>query len=59
MNGWMILWTAVLASGVIGFTGLLLVVGCGAVGELRQMLDELREDTREAAEHPEVLDEAT
>ena len=59
MNGWMMLWTAVLAGGVIGFVGLLLIVSVGAVKELRQMLDELREDTREAAEHPEVLDEAT
>ena len=59
MNGWMILWTTVLLGGAAGFSGLLVVVGFGAIGELRKMLDELREDTREAAEHPEILDEAT
>ena len=59
MNGWMILWTTVLLGGVVGFSGLLVVVGFGAIGELRQMLDELREDKRKAAEHPEILDEAT
>ncbi len=59
MNGWMILWTTVLLGSVVGFSGLLVVVGFGAIGELRQMLDELREDKREATEHPEILDEAT
>ena len=59
MNGWMILWTVTLVVGVVGFIGLLLTVSLGAVGELRLMLEELREDTRESAEHPEILDEAT
>ena len=59
MNGWMILWMVVLIGSVVGFVGLLLLVGSGAIGELRQMLDELRADTRAAAEHPEILDEAT
>lgn len=58
MNGWMILWTIVLGGGVIGFVGLITIVGAGAVRELRQMLDDLREDMRETAEHPETLDEA-
>ena len=57
MNGWMMLWSIVLGAGVIGFVGLLTVVGGGAIRELRQMLDDLREDTRESAEHPETLDE--
>ena len=34
-------------------------IHAGAIGELRLMLDELRADTRESAEHPEVLDEPT
>jgi len=59
MNGWMILWTMVLAGSVAGFVGMLWLIGFGAIGELRQMLEELRADTREAAEHPEILDEAT
>lgn len=59
MSGWMILWATVLVGSVAGFVGLLLLVGFGAIGELRQMLEELRADTREAAEHPEILDEAT
>lgn len=59
MNGWMVLWSGLLAAAVLGFLGLLLIVGVGAVRELRQTLDELREDTREAAEHPELLDEAS
>lgn len=59
MQAWMTLWTILLAISVVSFVGLLLVVGSGAIGELRQMLDELREDTRESAEHPEMLDEAT
>jgi len=59
MNGWMILWTTVLVSSVVGFVGMLWLIGFGAIGELRQMLEELRADTRESAEHPEILDEAT
>lgn len=59
MQAWMTLWTILLAVSVVSFVGLLLVVGSGAVGELRQTLEELRKETRESAEHPEMLDEAT
>ncbi len=58
MNAWMTLWTGLLVFSMIGFLVLLITVSAGAVRELRQMLDELREDTRESAEHPEMLDEA-
>jgi len=59
MTGWMTLWTVLLVGSTLAFGGMLLVVGGGAIRELRQMLDELREDARESAEHPEILDEAT
>ncbi len=58
MTGWMTLWIIVLVSAVVGFVVLLLVVGGGAIKELKQTLDELRQDTDAAAEHPESLDEA-
>jgi len=58
MNIWMTFWTALLSVAAVSFTGLLFLVGRGAVRELRQSLQELREDTRESAEHPEILDEA-
>lgn len=44
MNGWMILWTAVLITAVVGFLGILLLVGQGAVRELWEMLDDLRHE---------------
>jgi hypothetical protein len=48
MNGWMILWTVLLAGGVLGMVGLLLVVTVGAVRELRESLDELSGDAANA-----------
>ena len=39
---WLIIWMTILAAGLVGMAGLLLVVGLGAVRELRQSLDELK-----------------
>ncbi len=55
---WMTIWIVTLAVGVFGFALLLLMVGSGAIRELKETLRELREDRREADEHPESLDEA-
>jgi len=55
-EAWMTLWTALLVGSVASFAVMLLVVGAGAWGELRDALADLREDTRAAAEHPEDLD---
>jgi hypothetical protein len=49
MNGWMILWTVLLAGGTLGMVGLLLVVTVGAVRELRESLDELSGDAANTA----------
>lgn len=43
MNGWMILWTALLGITAVSFLGLVIVVGIGAIGELRETLDDLRD----------------
>ncbi len=56
MQGWMALWSVMLVGSVATFAGMLLVVGMGAWGELGESLAELREDTRNSAEHPEILD---
>lgn len=58
MTGWMTLWTIVFVTAVVGFVLLLLLVSVGAIRELRQTLNELREDAAAAAENPETLDEA-
>ena len=59
MYAWMTLWTLLLVASIVSFLGLLLAVGAGVIGELKQSLAELREDTRQSTEHPEILDEAT
>jgi hypothetical protein len=43
MSGWMILWTILLAGGVLGMVGLLMFVTAGAVRELHESLGELAE----------------
>lgn len=58
MQAWMTVWTILLIFSGVTFVGLLVIVGGGAIRELRQSLDELREDARQAAEHPETLDQA-
>lgn len=58
MQSWMVLWTGLLGVSFLAFLFLLVIVGFGAIGELREMLLELREDTAESAAHPETLDEA-
>ena len=55
---WMTIWIVTLAVGVFGFALLLLMVSSGAIRELKETLQELREDRREADEHPKSLDEA-
>ena len=47
MNGWMILWTVLLAGGAIGLVGLLMFVSVGAVRELKESLNELSEAASE------------
>jgi hypothetical protein len=44
MNGWMILWTALLIGGFVGLVGMLLFVTVGAFKELRESLDDMSED---------------
>lgn len=56
MQAWMTLWIVMLVGSVATFAGLLVYVGTGAWRELSESLAELRKDTRDAAEHPEVLD---
>ena len=54
----MTLWTIVLLGSGVSFVAMLIFISGGALRELRMTLDELREDTRESAEHPEILEEA-
>jgi hypothetical protein len=58
MQFWMTLWIGLLIVSFTTFLGMLLVVGAGAIGELRETLEELRADTRAAEVHPERLDES-
>jgi len=57
MQLWMTLWTILLVVSCGTFLGMMVLVGRGAVRELRETLSELKEDTREAREHPEILDQ--
>ena len=41
-TSWQVLWLLMLAGGVVGMAGLLLLVSSGAIRELRQTLDELK-----------------
>ena len=50
MNAWMILWTIVLAGGVLGMIGLLLLVTAGAIRELKESLADLSVDVAESSE---------
>jgi len=52
MNGWMILWSILLAGGAIGMVGLLLGVSIGAIAELKQTLAELSAADPAAADTP-------
>ena len=50
---WRVVWMGILAAGLIGMAGLLLVVGVGSVRELRQSLEELKPgDDLDEAESP-------
>jgi hypothetical protein len=42
MNGWMILWTAVLIAALTLFTGLTVTVTIGGFLDIRQMISQLR-----------------
>lgn len=50
MNAWMTLWTIVLAGGVLGLIGLLLLVTAGAIRELKESLAELSADVTDTAD---------
>jgi len=50
MKAWMTLWTIVLAGGVLGMVGLLLLVTAGAIRELKESLTELSADVAEASD---------
>ena len=52
----MTIWTVLLVVSGGAFAVMLVVVGYGAVGELRESLQELRGDTEESAAHPDVLE---
>ena len=56
MQLWMALWIVMLVGSVATFAVMLLLVASGAPRELAESLAELRADTRDAAEHPEILD---
>jgi hypothetical protein len=56
MTAWMTFWTILLIGSCATFAGMLVLVGMGALGELRQTLDDLRRDTLEASQNPELLD---
>lgn len=59
MSPWMYFWIAVLGMSTLSFLALVIVAGTGAIFELKETLLELREDTRAASEHPEILDQTT
>ena len=50
MNGWMILWTILLAGGGVGMCALLLLVTVGAFRELRESLDDLSAEAEHRVE---------
>ena len=58
MMVWMTIWIVLLVVGVVGFVILLLMVGAGAVRELKEMLAELREDRSHSDKYSQSLDEA-
>ncbi|MDA1014632.1 MAG: hypothetical protein O3A00_09295 [Planctomycetota bacterium] len=46
MNPWMMFWYGLLGFTTIAFLGLVIVVGSGAIAELRETLNELRDQSR-------------
>lgn len=56
---WLNIWLGVLALSFSSFLLMMIVIGSGAVKELKMTLDELRTDTQETQNHPEILDEKT
>ena len=47
---WLTLWLILLIGGLVGMTGLLLMIGGGAIRELKQTLEELQASGEEPGE---------
>ncbi|QDU80441.1 hypothetical protein Pla110_21710 [Polystyrenella longa] len=53
---WLNIWLVVLAISLLSFLIMMIVIGGGAIKELKMTFDDLRADTDEATSHPEELD---
>ena len=53
---WLNIWLIVLGVSLVSFLLMMIVIGGGAVKELKMTFDDLRADTAEATAHPEELD---
>ncbi|MEZ6048882.1 MAG: hypothetical protein R3C11_25540 [Planctomycetaceae bacterium] len=53
---WLNIWLIVLATSLISFLLMMILIGGGAIKELKLTFDDLRADTDEATAHPEELD---
>jgi len=56
---WLTFWLIILGTSIGSFVLMMILIGSGAIKELKMTLEELREDTEESKTHPEILDEAT
>lgn len=56
---WLTFWLIILGLSIGSFVLMMLLIGAGAIKELKLTLEELREDREEADAHPEILDETT
>jgi len=56
---WLTFWLIILVVSIGSFVLMMILIGSGAIKELKLTLEELREDTEESRAHPEILDEAT
>ncbi|MCA9041014.1 MAG: hypothetical protein KDA65_11750 [Planctomycetaceae bacterium] len=53
---WLNFWLVVLFISLTTFLLMMIIIGGGAIKELKLTFDDLRADTEEAAEHPEELE---
>lgn len=54
MDGWILLWKALLVFTIAGFGLLVLVVGFGAIGDLKAMFADLRADLADAKRSDDI-----